>query len=187
MAARIAADGAADDAVAAAATDGDVAVDYEEGGAGGDDEAEADGGDGDASAGGGAGGGGAAAVPDELAELQEMMAKMEAEHKALEAATTSAAADAASSVSAKAAAEQAARERDERSVFVGNVDFSATAEELGTFFSTCGVVERVTILADKFTRHPKGWVLVVLWLQPPQPPLWWVWLGPATTAATAAA
>ena len=48
---------------------------------------------------------------------------------------------------------------DARSIFVGNVDYSATPEEIQTHFATgAGTINRVTILLDKFTGHPKGWV-----------------------------
>jgi polyadenylate-binding protein 2 len=45
---------------------------------------------------------------------------------------------------------------DNRSVWIGNVDYGATAEELEAHFHGCGAVSRVTILCDKFTGHPKG-------------------------------
>lgn len=41
-------------------------------------------------------------------------------------------------------------ETDARSVFVNNVDFGTTPEELQQLFAGCGTVNRVTILADKF-------------------------------------
>jgi hypothetical protein len=50
----------------------------------------------------------------------------------------------------EAAAEGAKEEADARSVFVNNVDFGTTPEELQQMFATCGTVNRVTILADKF-------------------------------------
>ena len=40
------------------------------------------------------------------------------------------------------------------------VDYSATAEELEQHFHGCGAVNRVTILCDKFTGHPKGFVFL---------------------------
>lgn len=40
------------------------------------------------------------------------------------------------------------------------VDFSATPEELQQLFSSCGTINRVTILCDKFTGHPKGYAYV---------------------------
>lgn len=51
-------------------------------------------------------------------------------------------------------------EIDARSVYVGNVDYSATAEELEQHFHGCGSVNRVTILCDKFTGHPKGFAYI---------------------------
>ncbi|XP_046842691.1 polyadenylate-binding protein 2-like [Xenia sp. Carnegie-2017] len=52
------------------------------------------------------------------------------------------------------------QEVDARSVYVGNVDYSATAEELEQHFHGCGSVNRVTILCDKYTGHPKGFAYV---------------------------
>jgi len=49
-------------------------------------------------------------------------------------------------------------EVDARSVYVGNVDYSTTTEELQQFFADCGAINRVTILCDKYTGHPKGYV-----------------------------
>ncbi len=48
---------------------------------------------------------------------------------------------------------------DERSVFVKNVHFSATVEELKEFFGGVGEIKRVTIVSDKITKTPKGYVL----------------------------
>ena len=48
---------------------------------------------------------------------------------------------------------------DNRSVFVGNVDYSTSPEELQAHFQSCGSINRVTILLDKFTGQPKGCVL----------------------------
>ena len=48
---------------------------------------------------------------------------------------------------------------DSRSVFVGNVDYAATPEEIQTHFQSCGSINRVTILLDKFTGQPKGYVM----------------------------
>ena len=36
------------------------------------------------------------------------------------------------------------------------VDYSATAEELGKHFEGCGPVNRVTIMCDKYSGNPKG-------------------------------
>jgi polyadenylate-binding protein 2 len=48
---------------------------------------------------------------------------------------------------------------DARSVFVGNVDYGASPEEIQAHFQSCGSINRVTILLDKFTGHPKGSVV----------------------------
>ena len=49
---------------------------------------------------------------------------------------------------------------DGRSIFVGNVDFGGTPEEIQAHFSSCGTINRVTILCDKFTGRPKGYAYV---------------------------
>ncbi len=51
-------------------------------------------------------------------------------------------------------------EVDGRSVYVGNVDYGATAEELEQHFHGCGSVQRVTILCNKYDGHPKGFAYV---------------------------
>ena len=48
-------------------------------------------------------------------------------------------------------------EVDARSVFVGNVDYGASPEEIQAHFQSCGSINRVTILLDKFTGQPKGY------------------------------
>lgn len=42
---------------------------------------------------------------------------------------------------------------------MGQVDYSATPEELLSHFEACGTVERVTIVCDKMTGRPKGSIL----------------------------
>ncbi|KAG9006171.1 cytoplasmic RNA-binding protein [Tulasnella sp. JGI-2019a] len=49
---------------------------------------------------------------------------------------------------------------DARSVFVGNVDYSSSPEEIQQHFTSCGSINRVTILCDKFTGNPKGFAYV---------------------------
>jgi polyadenylate-binding protein 2 len=49
---------------------------------------------------------------------------------------------------------------DSRSVYVGNVDYSATPEDLRAHFQSCGAINRITILCDKYTGHPKGYAYV---------------------------
>ncbi|KAL2004037.1 hypothetical protein VTN02DRAFT_835 [Thermoascus thermophilus] len=49
---------------------------------------------------------------------------------------------------------------DARSIFVGNVDYGASPEEIQAHFQSCGSINRVTILLDKYTGHPKGYAYV---------------------------
>ncbi|XP_023220224.1 polyadenylate-binding protein 2-like [Centruroides sculpturatus] len=51
-------------------------------------------------------------------------------------------------------------EVDGRSVYVGNVHYGATAEELEQHFYGCGSINRVKILCDKYSGHPKGFAYV---------------------------
>lgn len=46
------------------------------------------------------------------------------------------------------------------SVYVGNVDYGATAEELEQHFHGCGSINRVTILCNKYDGQPKGFAYV---------------------------
>lgn len=51
-------------------------------------------------------------------------------------------------------------EADSRSIYVGNVDYGATAEELEAHFHGCGAINRVTILTNKYDGHPKGFAYI---------------------------
>ncbi|XP_053672850.1 polyadenylate-binding protein 2 [Anopheles nili] len=51
-------------------------------------------------------------------------------------------------------------EVDNRSIYVGNVDYGATAEELEAHFHGCGAINRVTILCNKADGHPKGFAYI---------------------------
>ncbi|XP_026192231.1 polyadenylate-binding protein 2 [Cyclospora cayetanensis] len=87
----------------------------------------------------------------EWAELQKLQDLQEdAEFGSLLQPGEGAAADSA------AAAAAAATDADKRSVYVGNVDYSATPADLQEHFKGCGQINRITIMVDKFTGHPKG-------------------------------
>ena len=45
---------------------------------------------------------------------------------------------------------------DENSVYVGQVDYASTPDDLRAHFAPCGVVNRITILCDKRTGQAKG-------------------------------
>ena len=49
---------------------------------------------------------------------------------------------------------------DSRSIYVGQVDYATTPEELQQHFSSCGTINRVTILCDKWTGQPKGFAYI---------------------------
>ncbi|RAL51343.1 unnamed protein product [Cuscuta campestris] len=86
-------------------------------------------------------------IEEESGALREMQAKVEKE--------MSGAQD-----SASASASQAEKEEvDSRSIYVGNVDYACTPEEVQQHFQSCGTVNRVTILTDKFGQ-PKGYAYV---------------------------
>ncbi|XP_078172259.1 polyadenylate-binding protein 3-like isoform X1 [Carex rostrata] len=85
-------------------------------------------------------------MEEEAAALREMQSKVE---KEMGVGTEPASADT-----------QAAKEEiDSRSVYVGNVDYACTPEELQQHFQSCGTVNRVTILTDK-GGNPKGFAYV---------------------------
>lgn len=51
-------------------------------------------------------------------------------------------------------------EVDRRSVFVGNVDYGATPPELQEHFKNCGAINRITIMVDRYSGHPKGYAYI---------------------------
>ncbi|GER30420.1 polyadenylate-binding protein [Striga asiatica] len=86
-------------------------------------------------------------MEDEAAALREMQAKVEQEMGA------------AQDPAAAAASQTNKEEVDSRSVFVGNVDYSCTPEEVQQHFQSCGTVNRVTIRTNKYGQ-PKGYAYV---------------------------
>jgi len=95
---------------------------------------------------------------EDLEQLQAEIARMEAEAariseetKAMETNTNT---DNNNNKSETTATATAAK--DGCSIYVGQVDYAATPEELLGHFEACGTVERVTIVCDKFTGKPKG-------------------------------
>ncbi|KAG8373386.1 hypothetical protein BUALT_Bualt11G0019000 [Buddleja alternifolia] len=86
-------------------------------------------------------------MEEEAAALREMQTKVEKEMGAVQDPATT------------AAAQASKEEVDSRSVYVGNVDYACTPEEVQQHFQTCGTVNRVTILTDKFGQ-PKGFAYV---------------------------
>ncbi|KAG7834864.1 hypothetical protein KL919_001863 [Ogataea angusta] len=52
------------------------------------------------------------------------------------------------------------QEIDSRSVYLGNVDYSALPGDLKELLDDCGVINRITILYDKHTGKPRGYAFV---------------------------
>jgi len=65
-----------------------------------------------------------------------------------------------SSITSPSASMEEKIDADVRSVYIGNVDYYATAEELEAHFHGSGAINRVTILCDKFSGHPKGFAYI---------------------------
>ncbi|KAK9110735.1 hypothetical protein Sjap_018795 [Stephania japonica] len=85
-------------------------------------------------------------MEEEAAALREIQAKVEKEMGSVQDPAAS-------------ASQGNKEEADSRSVFVGNVDYGCTPEEVQQHFQSCGTVNRVTILTDKFGQ-PKGFAYV---------------------------
>ncbi|GMJ05927.1 polyadenylate-binding protein 1, POLYADENYLATE-BINDING PROTEIN 1 [Hibiscus trionum] len=86
-------------------------------------------------------------IEEEAGALREMQAKVEKEMGSAQD-------------NSSASASQAEKEEvDSRSIYVGNVDYACTPEEVQQHFQSCGTVNRVTILTDKFGQ-PKGFAYV---------------------------
>ncbi|PAV85635.1 hypothetical protein WR25_08249 [Diploscapter pachys] len=100
----------------------------------------------------------------DLSSIEAQMAELEEEQKKLKQiqsdlqGTMNMSSGSQSNLSVQSAEEKA--EADSKSVYVGNVDYATTAEDLERHFHGCGSVQRVTILCDKFTGHPKGFAYV---------------------------
>jgi polyadenylate-binding protein 2 len=97
-------------------------------------------------------------MEEEAAKLQEMQSQVESQ---MGKNTTNSLNDlqgGGAGAAAAAAAAQAAL--DDTSVYVGQVDYGSTPEELQALFQSCGTINRVTILCDKFTGQPKGYAYI---------------------------
>ncbi|KAL9109349.1 MAG: hypothetical protein Q9227_005979 [Pyrenula ochraceoflavens] len=90
---------------------------------------------------------------EEIAEMKRRVAEMESEAAKLR--------EMQSQIETQSENLREGREDvDARSIFVGNVDYGATPEEIQAHFQSAGSINRVTILLDKFTGHPKGYAYV---------------------------
>ncbi|XP_068649668.1 polyadenylate-binding protein 2-like isoform X1 [Aristolochia californica] len=87
-------------------------------------------------------------IEEEAGALREMQAKVEKEMGVVQ-----------EDLSGATATQAEKEEVDSRSIYVGNVDYACTPEEVQQHFQSCGTVNRVTILTDKFGQ-PKGFAYV---------------------------
>lgn len=91
---------------------------------------------------------------EDLDQLKEEIARMEAEAERLDKETAELKKEKPAAAASAATANKP--KSDATSIYVGQVDYSTTPEELLKHFSGCGTVERVTIVCDKYSGRPKG-------------------------------
>ncbi|KAF5370015.1 hypothetical protein D9758_001266 [Tetrapyrgos nigripes] len=96
----------------------------------------------------------------EILLMKQRVAEMEAEAEKLRQLQAAAEAGESSVGGVPMETEDDKSAADGRSVYVGNVDYSATPEDIQAHFQACGTINRVTIICDKFTGHPKGYAYV---------------------------
>lgn len=96
-------------------------------------------------------------MDEEAARLIQLQTEMEQQMKSTQSPTTN---FGSSPFPSAPMSVEEKMEADLRSIYVGNVDYSATAQELEAHFHGCGSINRVTILCDKFSGHPKGFAYV---------------------------
>jgi polyadenylate-binding protein 2 len=87
-------------------------------------------------------------IDPEVQAMRERIRQMEEESAKLKEIMLSTS----TSTSTQASPEDA----DIRSIYIGNVDYSVTVDELTAHFTPCGAIARCTILCDKWSGHPKG-------------------------------
>ncbi|WFD23870.1 Polyadenylate-binding protein 2-B [Malassezia equina] len=95
----------------------------------------------------------------EIIAMKQRVAEMEAEAAKLRELNEAAEREMEGAAPAQPTEEEKMK-TDARSIYVGNVDYGATPEEIQQHFQSCGTIHRVTILCDKFTGHPKGFAYV---------------------------
>lgn len=107
---------------------------------------------------------GSAELDDTDAEIEAMkarVAEMEEEAKRMsELSSATASGGAGAKGSPSALSPEQIIEQDKRSIYVGQVDYSVTEEELKKLFEACGPVNRCTILKDKYSGQPKGFAYI---------------------------
>jgi len=98
----------------------------------------------------------ASAIVDEIALMKEKLNKIQEEAKKVEALSSNYQSPGTPEFKAIATGP----ESDKRSVYVGNVDYSAQTTDLQKLFAACGSLERVTIMVDQWSGQPKGYAYI---------------------------
>jgi RNA recognition motif-containing protein len=96
----------------------------------------------------------------EIEAMKKRVKEMEEEAAKIEALQTTVEKSMKAGASGAAGAPPTGPAVDARSIYVGNVDYATTNDDLKEFFKACGTVNRVTIGMNKFTGEPKGCVSV---------------------------
>lgn len=99
------------------------------------------------------------AVDEELEKMKADVKEMEDEAEKLRKIQEQVAEEMHGEAGDEGEGEGEENELDARSVYVGQVEYKATPEELQEHFAECGTVNRVTILCDKM-RNPKGYAYI---------------------------
>lgn len=109
-------------------------------------------------------------MEEEAKKLEEMQRKQSTEYPPLQMATdendtTNTATTATTNTTSQShqtpkQTPQEIAEIDSRSIYVGNVDWSSTPEELQAHFQACGIIKRITIASDKRTGVAKGFAYI---------------------------
>ncbi|KAF1314642.1 Polyadenylate-binding protein 2, partial [Globisporangium splendens] len=99
-------------------------------------------------------------MEEEAAKLSEMQSQVETQMGKNTANSLSEIHAGGAGGPAAAAAAAAQQVMDDNSIYIGQVDYGSTPEELQALFQSCGTINRVTILCDKFTGQPKGYAYI---------------------------
>ena len=99
-------------------------------------------------------------MAEDLEAMKRRMKEMEEEAEKLKQLQAQMERDMAMAIDSTGNPSASSAEADARSVYVGNVDYSCTPEDLQTHFEACGSVNRITILCDRFSGHPKGFAYI---------------------------
>ncbi|GMM51888.1 Sgn1 protein [Starmerella bacillaris] len=90
---------------------------------------------------------------DASSTLSEQLKKLQEEQKQLEDLTAQVAQN-------EEERHENKEDVDARSIYVGNVDYGATVDELDKIFRVAGAINRINIMINKFSGHSKGFAYI---------------------------